>query len=422
MVHLGAVREKQAPAPDARPTSDAAPGRAPRRDALRGKGYDEQVQLLAPDAGSGQAEAGGALFGHHRKDKKQAQGAGAPAPALTPADQKKAAQAKHADAQARLDAVIRKGLAATPKPGAKPLDGDVVLRNACQWIESGKGHVVALTPTHDSETRDPKQGLAMFDPSVAWPAAGGDYPLDPATTTDPRLCYTTGEDGYQEGDTLYVVGHPSEAKLRHTLVHEVQHQADDHEHAPAEVGDESWGGGVAMYASEYRAYFLQDAQTHRFGDLTKPAQNDGFIYKGAVKRPGQAKAELLDCHVETHFANEVQENIFHHLRTTAGYEWVAARYTVDDAFRKAVDAATMPSSVNLVDSPRVADLLQALGACKPALKAKAPELAAVHAAAAALDAYDRSFLADAALARPFWERAKAALSAKELAALEASVR
>ena len=119
------------------------------------------------------------------------------------------------------------------------------------------------------------------------------------------------------------------------------------------------------------------------------------------------------------FKNLRQEKVFFDLIKN-GYE-VAGPYTSSAQFKKMADDYALPAGVNLVDSVRVDDLLNAVGACNTTMTDQHPSIVAMLASAGRLDEPDRRFLRDRGLSKPFWDNADRHLSKVQTARLVKAV-
>ncbi len=316
--------------------------------------------------------------------------------------------AQHRTQQTRIANIIQQGLAIVVDPSKGTRNRDNLLHNSCEWIQQGHCRVVILTPTHDSTTRDPTQGVAYFDPQVFHPNVGGDYPADPAVKVSPHLKYDVANalGGLQPGGLVLEIINParqSDDEIKGTLIHEVQHDAD--QTWPRQVWAVAGGPVFNDYQSEFRAYWIENPEgsaNDRFGRSSRRARNNRI-----VTFTDPVSGTIHTC--RTRFRNRRQENIFWHLVNT-GYDYVPQFYTTDRAFRRMVNSFSRPVGGNLVNSVRIQAVSQALTACTPASARGSAEVTALFAAVDQLDQLDRRFLSNRWRAGSFWQQARASLS------------
>ncbi len=322
----------------------------------------------------------------------------------------------HLAQQARVYALIQRGLRVQPTAGAGVLDRATLFRNACQWIHAGICTMSVHSPTHDHGSRHPGR-LSYFGRDVLYPASGGTYaPLPAADGSDPTV--ETVPVGLQGGMSRHHLAlyqpssKPDDETLIDILIHEVQHDADEtsprkEDQTRSGIGKievpKVGGGGrdlqaegwFGTYQSEFRAHWVQTEEGSpgdSFGSSTKPATN--------ARAAKSADPTGATADVPTHFQNQRQERIFWHLQAN-GYD-VEGHYADDERYRTMVDGFTQPRSVNVVNSVRIHALAVAIDACTPEMKTSNAAVRAALAATRALDGADRRFLKDATLAGPFW--------------------
>jgi hypothetical protein len=339
------------------------------------------------------------------------------APAAPTAQQQSAhntALSQHTEQQQRFNRLITDGLAQSPG-STQELDRAALLRNACQWIASGRVETRVLTPTHDSATR--RQGqLAFFDRQVAYSNVGGSYSLlpDPASD-DQHLVFAPR--GYQGVTTNHIIeivdpASKSDDRLRTIVIHEAQHDLDQTGFGEpgASLGAPGLTGGDQLqsaglfnnYQSEFRAHWIETQEGtpgDRYGSSTVPATNTRTVTP-APAAGGTATGPTTP--VATHFANRRQEMVFWHL-VDNGYGFETP-YATDVAFRTMVDQLDRPRGVNTINSIRVRAVLDALGRSDIKNPPSHPGVQAVVAAFDALDSTDLVFL-QSSDAGPFWSYA-----------------
>lgn len=309
----------------------------------------------------------------------------------------------------------------------RPVEGDPksrpnILRNTTQWIAGGQAILRILTPTHDSHLREgiSEREVATFERQRVWPSGGGSYRAaddgvdDRTGITVERRSAQGGMDA--KGVDLTVILPTSRHELEETLIHEVQHDADQHggednEHDHfAEDADKAqpdvdpWVAGDWVYTkwkTEFRSYWL----------------NDSDKLGSATERPypvlTRATYDGRTATATTSFANKRQTDIFAYMRSVTGpkearnagrwldarHEWIGPYasifhyYAFDPAFRAVVDATEAPVGGNLINSVRIQSLSEALAH---------GDFDRVLAAARALDAADRGFLTNRKESAPFW--------------------
>jgi hypothetical protein len=341
---------------------------------------------------------------------------------------KRTAVLKHEEFQKDVATIIKQGLQLEPAD-TSPTNHDALLRNACEWIESGRATLTILTPTHDFNTRDPepdpaKKRRAYFDRQVKYPVIGGDYDEHPSATDQDHIEYAPPNWLGGMSNNMYdMLGPLPPHEIRTNLIHEVQHSADRSSGSGSLPGRVPGPGksdyerlqsahAFNMYQTEFRSYWLEspDDPGSQWGSSAQPAEN-----KKVVSRPGTSVVE------STHFANRRQEKIFWHI--AKGYEHlnVLEKYWMDETYRGMVDGYSRPAGVNLVNSTRIDDLIMAIVACKLLDPESDPKVQKVLAAADALDANDRSFLA-AAGADQFWKQVYMHMGNEPIAKLRARLK
>ncbi|HEY6174784.1 MAG TPA: hypothetical protein VIX73_10085, partial [Kofleriaceae bacterium] len=341
-----------------------------------------------------------------------------------------AAVANHLAQLKRVYGLIRAGLAATPPAGAAMLDRTTLFRNACQWIDQQRCTTRVMSPTHDTLTRHAPQE-SFFDAAVAYPAIAGDYDVLPGTNDTAHVVQVPhGWLGGMSGNglDLFNPARRSDDELTTTIIHEVQHTADQtgfyggggapmpgHASAPAAtngspdlLADGQWND----YQSEFRAHWIETQEgdnRDRYGSSTAPAGNGQLAqFTDPSTHVAQQQA--------TAFRNQRQERVFWHM-VRNGYQYERP-YVQNAAFRAMVDGLERPVGVNLVNSVRIQALTDLVNQCNTNQEVRHPKILAVFAAADALDAADKQFLNDQDLSRPFWTHLRAHLGPNPLHAVE----
>jgi hypothetical protein len=298
-----------------------------------------------------------------------------------------------------------------------------LLKNSIEWIDTGLCKLVVLSPTHDAHRR--KLGpdeVSYFDHRVVYPNEGADYETrSDAGITVARKSIVGIFDPSTDTMYLYSPGNQDPAEVEATLVHEIQHDADDagkgerwavppqgdadaHEPAPA------WAWN--HYQSEFRAYWLEPDTELPSEESPASSFRVEAVDQGKDGRTGTD--DDVRSQVTTGFANSRQEAIFSHLwhlvpddvywnvrerRWTAPNAYLPHYYVFDPNFRQMVDDFDVPSGGNLLNSPRIELLARAI---------EEMDWSAIEAAANALDFADKKFLSDPERSEPFWRGATGA--------------
>ena len=345
--------------------------------------------------------------------------------------------------------IVSSGLSITPDPSKGMESRANQFHNAAEWVDQGEADLVVVTPTHDSEKRPsvPPDKIAWFDKRCDFKSDSADYDdsLDAAgnaTNDDAIIKKFPGTLGglSLDGQTLTIhdpVAH-SESTLVETLIHEVQHDADQHDRgdpwtvarpAPAAAAARrapAWA--INLYLSELRAYWTENPEgsaSDAFGSSSDTGVTDFQIDVAKPKADGTYSGSAADLHsATTAFSNKRQEDIFNHLFAyqsdnrylvdgdwTSSYAYLPFYYVLDPAFKQIVDSYTAPEGGNLVNSVRIQNLSDCVGAGNGT--------GAVEAANA-LDEIDRQHLADRVVSASFWKQlADSSLSPEEKANVEA---
>jgi hypothetical protein len=331
---------------------------------------------------------------------------------------KRAAQQQHLDQQKRVADLIQQGLGTAPATSSAT-DPQTLFRNSCQWIAQGKSTLVVFTPTHDAQTRRPGF-IAYFDRKVKFPQTGGDYAEQSEAGDTDHIQYAPPDwAGGMQGGELSLIDPAkfSDAGLKGTIVHEVQHAADQNAFGQAGRVEGTPGvtGGDALqsaqryndYQSEFRAYWLEapeGSSRDRFGSSQKLAQNST-----PVVWTDPATQKKLS--VATGLANARQEKIFWYLHDNYPGLRVAETYATDASYRAMVNSFARPVGVNLVNSVRVQEMIKAIealaaakgGASKTSPPVDPAKVNDLFQKVTALDETDRAFLEDPAGSQAFWD-------------------
>ncbi len=364
---------------------------------------------------------------------------------------KRGALSRHRRNLAMMERIIQSGLSVQPDPADGYNSRANLLKNSAEWIDQGEAQMFVLSPTHDSHLR-PSVGAgdyAFFDTRVDYEGSGHDYDdtLDAAgqATNDAGLEIEPGSilGGMSSDGTTLTVNDPTsqgENVVTETLIHEVQHDADQSagEWAvtrpaadPAAV-DRAPSWTYNNYQSEFRAYWMENPEgsaADNYGSSTDTAVTNITITavdQGADQVTGGGDDTTSSA--TTAFSNKRQEDIFNHLFDsrsdnlywdwtldggsgdfTETYGYVPHYYVFDPAYKAMVDAYTAPVAGNLVNSVRIQKLSEALAT---------NDMAQVRTAAGNLDALDLTYLSDRTQSQPLWTQAQSDLTAAEYTEFE----
>lgn len=359
-----------------------------------------------------------------------------------------------------MDRILRSGQSVQPDPAAGAKSRANLLRNSAQWIDSGQADLIVLTPIHDAHMRPSiaNDQLGYFDTRVDYAGSGHDY--DDSVNAAGQATNDAGIDisfagilGSMSGDgqTMTIVDPSSqgESVVVETLIHEVQHDADQHKAGdpwadsspgrfttllnrlagdPA-AADKAPSAFYNSYQSEFRAYWMENPEgssQDRYGSSSGPAVTNitvTAVEQGADQRTGGGDDTTRS--VQTSFGNERQEAIFKHLLNvrsdnvywdwsraggaggwTATYAYLPHYYALDPNFKRMVDAYQQPVAGNLINSVRIQALSTAL---------TSGDLAQATAAVADLDRVDHAYLSDRTQSGPLWRQASSRLSPADFA-------
>jgi hypothetical protein len=360
------------------------------------------------------------------------------------------AMARHEENRGIVDRLIRSALEVEVDPLAGADSRANLLRNTAQWIDEGEADLYVLTPVHDAEKRPgcPADKNAYFDTSKTYDQGGATY--DPTLNAAGEAVNDTGLEfkrqrvaGSMAGDgrrmTLVDPVKWTESEIVGFFVHEVQHDCDQHRRG------ENWAverpdrdpnailrapqSSYNSFQSEFRAYWMMNPEGSSVD--TKGSSTDGgvtnFNVTAVAPGPdGQVRtADDVSNTVTTAFSNKRQEDIFLHMYGhgkadnvyydpaagkgwTKSYAYLPHFYALDPAFKSMVDGYTLPVSGNLINSPRIQDLSDAMGSP-----------AGFEAAMKALDDLDIAYLSNKSQSQPFWDQAADELSIFEILTLSA---
>jgi hypothetical protein len=197
----------------------------------------------------------------------------------------------------------------------------------------------------------------------------------------------------------------TDAYLRETIIHEVQHDAD--QTWPGQRWADPAGTATNDYKSEFRSYWIENGEgspSDQYGSSLSPAVNTQRV---SFTDPASGATTT----VATSFKNLRQENIFWHL-VNSGYGYVPQNYVQVPAFKAMADAFDQPFGGNLVNSVRIQALSDALAACNSGMNESDPAVERMLTASGALDSLDRQYLRNDDLSKDFWAQARARLKAE----------
>ncbi|MEZ4432980.1 MAG: LysM peptidoglycan-binding domain-containing protein [bacterium] len=302
-------------------------------------------------------------------------------------------------------------------------------RNSAEWVASGECRLVVLTAVHDMLDRPgvPDTQMAYFDGRVDYRSEGATYSDDVNDDSglvmyDPEIAGTMSPDGTTL--TLYDPAGYDEAYLVEVLIHEVQHDADQHRPGEAFQPERPAGGTapLAAYAgfqTEFRAYWFETpegSQGDEWPSSSEPVREQLSL---TARRPGPDRrygtADDTQVHRVTRLQNARQEAIVRHLvgeprpdgdwRSDEGwvhpYAYVPHYICLDPRFAEMVDDFARPVGGNALNSVRIQALSEAVAARDPAR---------IAAACDALDDADRVYLDAPVMAAPFWSQVERELA------------
>lgn len=310
------------------------------------------------------------------------------------------------------------------------------IRNSVEWIDSGEATLHVLVPTHDSAQRAAAASrpgtTAYFDTDTDYRyMADYDDRVNSAgqpTRNDDIYFGRTGVGGFMstDGNDLNVVNPKtrSDSALAEVFIHEVQHDADQHqqgknwEDRTGPAGTNSpyvaprWA--YNSYQTEFRAYWMntEDSRRDKFGHSGNTRVTNrtiNAVYANAGGTPQRAASAT------TQFRNGRQQGIFNHMfRTeasghiyrqgsswTQSYAYLPHYYAFDENFRNMVDNMALPSAGNLINSVRIQNLSDAIAT---------RNTNRVRQAVDALDSMDVNYLNDRTLTQDFWDQARSQMT------------
>ncbi len=343
---------------------------------------------------------------------------------------------------------MRSGLAQMVDPSAGANSRVNLLRNTCQWIDEGEADLYVMTPTHDAHLRPavPANQNAYFDTRKKYDEAGADYDdtVDAsgnATNMDgveAKFSSVAGSMGL-DGITMMLVDPVSfsEGDIVTFFIHEVQHDADQHNGGEWEVAQPAADPNMTarapqwaynQYQSEFRAYWMMNPEGSS-PDWFDPSSNTSVTNFNITAIDGGpdgtvGNADDITKTVSTAFTNKRQQDIFNHMHGggradniyldntgswTKSYAYLGHYYALDPAFKTMVDGYTQPVSGNLINSPRIQALSDAIAAGSFSNELQD------------LDDLDIGYLRDRTQSQPFWDQVASDLTLMQQLMVEAHV-
>lgn len=339
---------------------------------------------------------------------------------------------------AMVDRVFASARSIVPDPESGPDSRPTLLHNSVEWLDEGEADLVILSPTHDGALRGAGAGkVAFFDTRASW-GAGATY--DPTLDAAGKAGNNAGIQfqlagvvGTMDGSRMKVYNPAAfpESMLVETLIHEVQHDADQHQtgdlwdqgSAASITTDGSAPNGLfEAYRSEFRAYWMENPPGSADDHFGEPKASVAVQFMLPAKINGVVET------VTTSFVTQRQADIFAHLvgvfppdlqwynpttgRFFGAYGYIAHFYVADPAFRQMVDSTFELDTGNPVNSVRIQALSMAIETLNDDLIADAVE---------ALDPVDRAVLRDRGTSDPLWQQAAQTLGSAPALELRLSI-
>lgn len=331
------------------------------------------------------------------------------------------ALARHARNRQRVKSLIEAGLAQAVDPALGIESRKNLWRNSAEWVASGECRLVVLTAVHDMLERPgvPDTEIACFDGRVDYLSEGATY-SDDVNDDSGLVKHNPDTHGMlnEDGTSLLLVDPSahSDAYLVEVLIHEVQHDADQHRTGegfhparPASAVAPAWAYG--QFQSEFRAYWFETpegSQSDHWPSSSEPVREQ--LHLSARRRGPDGRYDTADdqqVHRTTRLQNARQEAILRHLigeirpdgdwlvdqKWVHDYAYVPHYFCLDPAFAAMVDGFARPVGGNALNSVRI----QALSAA-----VAARDSGRIATACDALDGADRVFLDGPVSAGPFW--------------------
>lgn len=356
---------------------------------------------------------------------------------------KAAALARHAANRRRMASIIEAGLQQAVDPALGIDSRKNLWRNSAEWVDNAQCELVVLTPTHDSAQRAGAGEVAYFDARVDYRTEGATYSDDVADGSGVVMEHPNTDGSLSRDGRRMAFFDPcaqDESTNVRTLIHEVQHDADQHQGRHA-IGGRVGGQGPApqwafdAYRSEFAAYWLEGPEGSRADTWAMASAPVSGQISLMAAHPGPGKVfgdgdDVVLGQATTRLQNGRQEDILRHIIgpiRAAGdwlvdgiwsqpYAYVPYYICTDPRFARMVDEYARPESGNALNSLRIQMLSDAVAAQDPER---------IEAACNLLDDADRSYLDDPVLSQPFWDQADrdlaGAVLAEARAYLEATV-
>lgn len=274
----------------------------------------------------------------------------------TAKETKQDAQKRHVENTALVDAAVSE----------MEKSGSEIEQNSAEWIRTKEIKFFVGTQTHDTEVRGPKMlndpdDLAYFGAEAdedQFQNPHADYDENNMKDFDKCIPRNKGTEGIS-GDGYFAILDPirknrSKDSIKETIVHEVQHLADRHNDSDLAGDKDNVNEAWHAYKSEFRSYW--QSGTYDQHSPTKEYENTGF--------------------------NERQWEIYMQLFLEYGYVEKYKEETVTKSENEADHGKTMnaliasyasPEGVNLKNSLRIENFIDALMECDPSKDPQSPE-------------------------------------------------
>ena len=170
---------------------------------------------------------------------------------------KAAALRRHNRNRRRIKSIIDAGLKQGMDEALGPNSRKNLWRNTAQWLDAGNAKVVVLSPIHDPGPRAAISAgqTGFFDTRVDYKSNAATYSDDVTDNTGLEISATNILGTMSnDGGTMTIVDpqKQSEALLIETLIHEVQHDADQHQTGKAFEAQPPTGATAPAWA--YNGY------------------------------------------------------------------------------------------------------------------------------------------------------------------------
>lgn len=288
---------------------------------------------------------------------------------------KEEALQRHEAGRQKVAKLIQTALAI--EPGSDPYSRPNQLRNSAQWVVQGEATMRVLSPTHDSGARGGGIKIANFDSRKTWDQAGATYEEG---NTAGITWINAGVAGTSNGTEIQLFDpiRFGDSELTDTLIHEVQHDANQYngrwkqEIVYGGNGSDEINTSFNLYLSELSAYWFasgEDSPEDTLSLSSEPALNNQPVVIWQIDAGGSEVANA----VSTNFQNARQEAIFWHMATSSNedlfsdppdlsktYSYLPYFYVTSPPFKQAVDRAAAPTSGNPGNSVRIEHLSDAI--------------------------------------------------------------